>query len=126
MTDQQKAGVEKLLDKFCIDADDLVVHGDCIGADTDFDAICKARGIPRRARPCTIEDMRANCDAEDVYRVQNPMDRNRLIVDDADIMFACPPNFTRIKRGSGTWATIGFAAREDVETYIIYPDGQIV
>lgn len=101
------------------------VHGDCIGADVDFDAICKTLWIPTKIRPCTFANMRANCDAEELAEPKAPMARNRDIVADADIMIACPPNKERIKSGSGTWATIGFAEKANKPIYIAYPDGDI-
>lgn len=114
-----------MLTDLVIDENDLVVHGDCIGADADFDEICKARGIPRRVRPCAVYGQRAGCDGEEILDPKPPMERNRSIVADADIMIACPWNYKKVKR-SGTWATIGFAERSDVETYVVFPDGRVV
>lgn len=101
------------------------LHGDCIGADADFDQICKDAGMVTKIRPCTFESMRANCDAEEIAEPMAPMQRNRDIVGDADVMIACPPNFEEIKRGSGTWATIKFTRRAEKPLYIVYPDGSI-
>lgn len=101
------------------------VHGDCIGADEDFHNICADLGLEINIRPCTFENMRANCDGTEVAEPKRPMQRNRDIVAGADIMLACPPNYTKIKSGSGTWATIGFAKRSKKPMYIIFPDGTI-
>ena len=46
-----------------------------------------------------------------------------MIVADADVMLACPPNYEEIKRGSGTWATIKFARKSGKPLAIVYPDG---
>ncbi len=102
------------------------VHGDCVGGDDDFDSICAALGIPRGIRPCTYENLRAHCErrgAEVLAAPVAPMERNRAIVADVGLLIGCPPNFTRLKSGSGTWATIGFAERAKVERTIIFPDG---
>jgi hypothetical protein len=99
------------------------VHGDCVGADEEFDQICKEQGIRVHIRPCTYPRLRAFCESEVIAEEKAPMARNRDIVVDADHMIACPPNKKRIKSGSGTWATIGFAERLEVDLTIIYPDG---
>lgn len=128
MTMHQKAQVLKLLQ---FEDPDIVVHGDCVGADADFDAICAELGIPRHIRPCTISEMRANTHkeghlpAEEIAEPVAPMVRNRAIVADATVMIACPHNTTPIKRGSGTWATIGFAKKAQKWLYIVFPDGAV-
>ena len=99
------------------------IHGDCIGADADFDAICKSLGIPRFQRPCTFENMRAHTDATPLAAPKPPMARNRDIVADADWMIACPPNYKRIHKGSGTWATIGFSEKAGCRIVVVFPDG---
>jgi hypothetical protein len=99
------------------------LHGDCIGADADFDKICREYGIETQCRPCTFENMRAFTPAKVIAEPKSPMQRNRDIVADADIILACPPNFERIKSGSGTWATIGFTEKTNKGLCIIFPDG---
>lgn len=120
MTDKQRAAVATLLFKLSPDSS---VHGDCLGADADFDAICKEQQIDCGIRPCTFDNMRAWCDSEVLAEPKRPMERNRDIVADADVMIACPPNYERIRKGSGTWATIGFAQRAEKKLWIVYPDG---
>ncbi len=101
----------------------LAIHGDCVGADSDFDKAMNDIGIKTRCLPCTFESMRANC-CEAIAEPKPPMQRNRDIVAMADVMFACPPNKERIKKGSGTWATIGFTEKAGKPLCIIYPDGE--
>lgn len=101
-----------------------VVHGDCVGADADFDHICAKLSIPRSIRPCTFMNMRAWTNlkgAQVKAEPERPMARNRAIVADADFMIACPPNTERIKKGSGTWATIGFTEKANKPLVIVYP-----
>ena len=125
MTDQQKTNVMKSValvrkakERVC------VVHGDCIGADADFHHICLAFEVLIYIRPCTFENMRAySKNVKTEYPPERPMARNRKIVADANIMFACPPNMEVIKSGSGTWATIGFARKANKPLLIFYPDG---
>lgn len=101
------------------------LHGDCVGADAEFNKICRENLIPTRVRPCTITGMRAFCEAKEIAEPKAPMQRNRDIVADADVMIACPPNYVEIKRGSGTWATIKFTRRAKKPLYIVFPNGKI-
>ncbi len=122
LSPRQRTVLPALLGKF---EPTHAVHGDCVGADADFDACCKNLGIICGIRPCTFESMRAYCDSEVLAEAKHPMARNRDIVADADWMIACPPNFERIKKGSGTWATIGFAQRSGKPLWIVFPDGTV-
>ena len=128
MTETQKRSVSFLVSQVlarCTRANDPVMglHGDCLGADADFDAICRHLGVMTGCRPCTFENMRANTPAEELAEPVRPMERNRAIVADATVMIACPPNRERIKSGSGTWATIGFAEKAGKPLAICWPDG---
>jgi hypothetical protein len=124
MTKEQREIVDGLLVLFATFMEPPIeaIHGDCLGADDDFDQMCKANGIPTSCLPCTFENMRAYC-TEARAEPRPPMQRNRDIVAMADRMIACPPNFERIKKGSGTWATIGFAKKAGKPLMIVYPDG---
>jgi hypothetical protein len=132
MTAEQKASVAAIIDEYDQahrESDESLpdvsaVHGDCIGADEDFNTICNGRDINTMCRPCTFENMRANC-TDAMSEPKPPMQRNRDIVAQADRMIACPPNFDRIKKGSGTWATIGFAEKANKPLAIVYPDGRV-
>jgi hypothetical protein len=53
------------------------------------------------------------------------MKRNRAIVADSSVLIATPPNYERIKSGSGTWATIGFGERAKIDVRVVYPDGTL-
>ncbi len=125
MTTEQLETVEFYLKKL---KPDSVVHGDCLGADYDFDELSAELGIERGIRPCTFENMRMHCEtrgAKILAEPKRPMARNRDIVADADYLLACPPNKERIKSGSGTWATIGFGEKARIDVIVIYPDGSV-
>ena len=127
MTDIQKEKVDGILQILLIKYPKLIaLHGDCVGADDDFHKICRLLEIPIEIRPCDLVHYRAFCEKASVtYKAEKPMKRNRAIVAQADVMIACPPNFERIKRGSGTWATISFSKKANVLLYIIYPNGSV-
>ncbi len=106
------------------------LHGDCVGADKDFDDLCAERGIERHTMPCTAgEELRAHCEERGAIQVADPikpLDRNRVIVAQAEWMLACPPTQEELKRG-GTWFTVREARkRDDLPLYVILPYGKIV
>lgn len=99
-----------------------VIHGDCIGADKDFDDICTEMGIPRYSMPCSITSKRAFTDATVLRMPLPPLERNRHIVAETDELFACPKEMREVLR-SGTWSTIRYARKTKKTTYIFYKDG---
>lgn len=126
MTPPQRASVRQVLLHHLVSNPGTsmrALHGDCVGADADFHALAREQGIEVCCRPCTFDGMRARSGAPELAPPKPPMQRNRDIVADADLMIACPPNHTPIKRGSGTWATIGFAQRAGKPLTIVFPDG---
>ena len=127
MSDEQKESVQTLVEELAASNEEAIfgLHGDCVGADAEFNEICLGLGLKTQIRPCTYENLRAFCEAEPIALPKAPMKRNRDIVDDADVMIACPPNYTEIKRGSGTWAAIKFTRRAKKPLYIVFPSGKI-
>lgn len=125
MTPAQRATVRRVMQaRLCVYGTMLIgEHGDCIGADLDFDLICADLLIQRWCRPANLRNLRAHSKAHAISPPMPPMARNRLIVADANEMLACPPGFERLVRKSGTWATIGFAEAARRPITIVYPDG---
>ncbi len=124
MTLKQKERVIELVELCCKDVL-YCLHGDCVGADEDFDNICKICNVATKCMPCTLDNFRAHTDCEEISKPEAPMKRNRKIVEGSDFIISCPPNYKKIKSGSGTWATIGYARRAKKPLYIIYPDGTL-
>jgi len=99
-------------------------HGDCIGADRDFDGLCGMYGIVRHAHPGTGKgDKRAYCPAEVVHDPLPYLDRNKVIVQYADILIACPQGPERLR--SGTWSTVRYARKVETPVILIWPNGVI-
>lgn len=98
------------------------LHGDCVGGDADFDSFCWEASAQTECRPCTIESKRAYTRATAIAPPMPPLERNREIVADADMMVACPKEQEMILR-SGTWATIRAALKAKKPLLIIFPDG---
>jgi hypothetical protein len=132
MTQAQRNKISELIKAVRVLATNPVVglHGDCIGADENFDDICRDQGLQTWCRPCTFESMRARTPAKEIAEPKTPMARNRDIIAQSTVLLACPPNYEEIKKGSGTWATIRYGrqrrkCQEDLNVYVVFPDGSI-
>lgn len=106
-------------------APEVVVHGDCVGADAEFDAIARELGIKRIILPSDLYEYRARCGGPGaiVFRPRAPLARNRTIVDLSDIVVAAPPGPE--ERRSGTWSTVRHALHERRPVTIVYPAGDM-
>jgi hypothetical protein len=100
-----------------------VHHGDCIGADAAFDKVCYDLGLERHSHPGPEGPNRAHTDADVVHEERWFLDRNRDIVDVADVLIACP--YTGETQRSGTWTTIRYARRRRCQVIIVWPDGTV-
>lgn len=97
-------------------------HGDCVGADADFDALCHELGLGDRIviHPPQDSTKRAFCYAtQDKRWPPKPyLVRNHDIVNCCDVLLACPKSLKEELR-SGTWATIRYANRSSKRVEII-------
>ena len=102
-------------------------HGDCIGADSEAHGIVRALfsrvfivgHIPEK------NDKRGfnECDEE---RIPLPyLTRNRCIVDEVDVMIACPKEREETVR-SGTWSTVRYAREIGRRLIIVFPQEPFV
>jgi hypothetical protein len=127
MTNLQKAWIKIYLTNHSNEITS-VHHGDCIGADKDFDTIAKELNLIRFSHPANnTENKRANCDAEKTYPSKPALERNKDIVNTTDMLLATPGQNKEILR-SGTWATIRYALKTyspAYSVYIIYPNGNL-
>jgi hypothetical protein len=88
-----------------------VHHGDCVGADKDFHDICVDFGISQIIiHPPTDNKLRANCKSDFINKPKPYLDRNKDIVDQTDILIACPQTNIEEQR-SGTWSTVRYARK---------------
>lgn len=99
-------------------------HGDCVGADAQFDEICRRLGIYRVAHPPTYKKLRAFCDAEFVTVPKDYLARDRDIVEVTRALIAAPKEYRNVKR-SGTWYTIRYARNRGKHVMIVFPNGVI-
>lgn len=104
-----------------------VHHGDCIGADAEFHAIALSLGIPIVIHPPVNPTLRAFCAATPADRLVSSvtvlaprpyLDRNRDMVDLADVLLATP---ARGRQTGGTWRTVTYARRIGRRVLILHP-----
>ena len=108
-------------------APDEVHHGDCIGADAEFDSLCRSRDCVINLHPATLERYRAGCKATPpavLHHPQSPLKRNRLIVVASDLLLAAPSSSSEVLR-SGTWASIRYARKLGKRVVLILPNGTV-
>lgn len=106
-------------------------HGDCVGADDEFDYLCAQRGVQVAIHPCDIRSKRAYCADKrsrdrHVHYVEKPLpplERNQVIVDRSEILVAAPAGFEEELR-SGTWSTVRRARKRGIPVIIVLPDGR--
>jgi hypothetical protein len=122
MTEKQKKSVLELLLNF---SPKEVHHGDCIGADFDFDKSARIIKAEIHIHPPDIDKKRAFCKPDKLYPKKPFLMRNQDIVNKSDMLFATPNNFKELQR-SGTWSTIRKARKKGITIYIIYPNGNIL
>jgi len=101
-------------------------HGDCVGADAEVATFIKEEQpeVKIVRRPCTITKLCANTDADESYEPIDALERNRLIVDNVDLML-CFPGKMKEEQRSGTWYTIRYTRKKSVPMMIFWPDGTV-
>jgi hypothetical protein len=103
-------------------------HGGCVGADAD--AVACALNFTRAritAHPGDIQNLtswKAVEDSDVALPAKPCLERNRDIVDAADVLVACPKG--EEEQRSGTWATVRYARRRGKRIIRIAPDGVVV
>src|SRR4051794_38642857 len=102
-------------------------HGDCIGGDEEFHAICRKHGIAVILHPPVDEKLRAFCVG--AVREEKPypfLVRNKHIVNASDILLAAPKEEYEPPplRGQGTWSTVRYARRSRTVMRVVWPEGE--
>lgn len=119
MTSWQRQSLDVLLNLI---KPDEVHHGDCIGSDEQFHRICQLRKLRIVIHPPDNPAARANCVGGIVVAPRPYLERNKDIVESADILIAAPKGPEQFQ-GSGTWQTIRWAKRWKKIVIIINPEG---
>lgn len=106
-------------------------HGCCVGADAQAHGIVRditKDGFIRIAKighpPLDTRHKSTIRDYEDLRPPAPYLDRNHDIVDECDLLIACPHGPEEM-RGSGTWATVRYARKQLRPIVFIWPDGSV-
>jgi hypothetical protein len=118
MSSYQRQRVSDLLKEL---TPDLVRHGDCIGADTEFHQIASSLNIKTCIHPPDNDSKRAFNKSDSILPVKPYLDRNKDIVDMSDMLIATPETSKEALR-SGTWSTVRYAKRAGKEVILCNPD----
>lgn len=100
-------------------------HGDCEGADDDFDGIMSDLEVPTTLHPPLNEKQRAFCYGPHVAWVEPAEDylvRDDKIVEQSELLIAAPAEYER-KPHSGTWYTAGKAHLDGKLVLFVFPKG---
>lgn len=103
---------------------DELHHGDCVGVDATVAAVASGLGYRTVAHPPQLLLYRAGHASDEVRSAQEYLARDRAIVDEVDVLLACPDGPERLH--SGTWYTIRYARKIGRRVILIQPDGGIV
>jgi hypothetical protein len=97
-------------------------HGDCVGADEWAVTLARTAGYRIVAHPPTDPKARAMSRYDETRTPEPYLKRNEKIVEEADILVACPESRSETLR-SGSWATIRRARKKGIPIVIIDTNG---
>lgn len=120
MTPAQREAVASFIDAH---KPEQIHHGDCVGADSEFQdaAILSCKPVIA-IHPSDNHGLRAHRRCNLMHAVKPPLERNHDIVNAVDHLLAAPKSHKHEQR-SGTWATIRYAMRVGKPVTIVWPDG---
>lgn len=97
-------------------------HGDCVGADEVFHELVFWHADVV-THPPDNDYKRAFLGATETRKELPYLVRNHNIVDETQVLVACPNGPERLR--SGTWATVRYARKKQRPIYIVWPGGHI-
>ncbi len=114
--------IKLILDKY---NNIIVIHGDCVGSDTDFHNLCIKyretnlnKNINIHIYPPNNPSLRAFNKGDLLMKEEPYLKRNLNIIKNSDILIACPIDKNKEILRSGTWSTIRQAKKKNLPTYI--------
>lgn len=122
LTERQISSLAEILARY---SSITVHHGDCVGADEDFNAMAQFVALKIVIHPPTNKVFRAYCVGDELRDEKPYLERNHDIVDECDVLIACPSGAENIKIRSGTWATVRYARKQGKPVIVINPNGDI-
>jgi hypothetical protein len=113
----QEEQIKLILDEY---KNIIVLHGDCVGSDTDFHKICVnyKNKITIHIYPPNNPMLRAFNDGDKVMEEKSYLERNMDIVKNSDILIACPVDKNKEELRSGTWSTVRQAKKHGIPVYL--------
>ncbi len=104
-------------------------HGCCVGADHEaVEHVADIRpprpqifGAPSNLKAFTSQLALDLCD-DTTGTLDDPLTRNRIIVDGCNLLIACPREMHESPKG-GTWYTVRYARKQGKRIVIVWPDG---
>jgi len=124
MTPQQRVSLKVMLKRAGVSR---LLNGACIGADEEAAGIAKQLGIKLDLHPGKPLGHPKRADIKNYAScrlVEDPLKRNRIMVNLGDMLFATPGEYEEQLR-SGTWYTIRYARQQEKQVVIIFPKGEV-
>jgi hypothetical protein len=120
---EQIEQIKLILDNY---SDIIILHGDCVGSDTDFHKLCTTykkthldKKIMIHIYPPDNSSLRAFNQGDLLMDEKPYLERNLNIIKNSSILIACPIDKHHEIIRSGTWSTIRQAKKQNVLTYIL-------
>lgn len=117
LTDHQHTTLAALLRSFLREGIEFH-HGQCRGGDAEGARLAKVMGYRIVSHPPKNPTLRSTVAADEVRPPEDYLVRNRLVVDEVDVLVAAPFEASEVLR-SGSWATIRYARRRWPEKLLI-------
>lgn len=97
-------------------------HGNCCGGDHEGEVLAIILGFKVIAHPSNLGSAySAPIKSGVIYRpAKDPLVRNKDIVDECDVLIACPKSSKEALR-SGTWSTIRYAKKKHKQVVLLVP-----
>jgi len=97
-------------------------HGDCIGVDAQAVEIARSLGykIIKHPGPTSVK-LSANTKADETFKWQPYLQRNRKIVDRSQVVLIVPEQQSEQVR-SGTWSTYRYCKKTSTKYVLISPE----
>ena len=131
LTEPQRHALNTVCFALLGNSEDVAIHGGAEGADEHFDDVAWFFHTRTEIYPCNndryvfwFKKMARDSRGRVIHGIEKPLVRNRIMVDHADLLIACPYEPEEQPRG-GTWATFRYALNRNKHITLILPDGTV-
>lgn len=98
-------------------------HGDCQGADAEAAELAYSYGFTVVSHPPTQSRKRGYAPSHSTHPPLPYLERNRALVDAADLLIAAPRTVLHARCRDGFCATVRYAQSLSKPVIVVYPDG---